>query len=47
MDEKGLNSEMCLHIAMKIRELGGKIKKNTIQDFMREISRREVVTLVR
>jgi hypothetical protein len=26
-DEKGFNSEMCLHIAMEIRELGRKIKK--------------------
>ncbi|GES96694.1 hypothetical protein GLOIN_2v1488634 [Rhizophagus clarus] len=40
-DEKGLNSEMCLHVAIEIRELGGKIKKNTIQEFYeRNITKR-------
>jgi hypothetical protein len=33
-EEKGFNlEEMCLHVAMEIRELGGKIKKNTVQRF--------------
>lgn len=33
-DEKGLHSEeMCLHVAMEISALGGKIKKSTVQAF--------------
>ncbi|UZO11140.1 uncharacterized protein OCT59_002712 [Rhizophagus irregularis] len=41
-DEKGLNTEeICLLVAIEIRELGGKIKKNTIQGFYeRNITKR-------
>ena len=45
--EKRFNlEEMCLHVAMEIRELGGNIKKVTVQGFMREISRKRMGTLV-
>ncbi|PKC12174.1 hypothetical protein RhiirA5_373284 [Rhizophagus irregularis] len=41
-NEKRLNTEeMCLLVAMEIRELGGKIQKNTIQEFYeRNITKR-------
>ena len=39
--EKRFNlEEMCLHVAMEIRALGGKIKKTTVQEFYKEMLRR-------
>jgi hypothetical protein len=43
MAEKRFNlEEMCLHVVMEIRALGGSVKKTTVQGFYEEILRRRM-----